>query len=41
MPPEAAFSLKILILAVVVTTASIGAIYWLSWRWYIKLNGCE
>ncbi|MDZ5782057.1 hypothetical protein [Marinococcus luteus] len=39
MPPEASFSLKILILAVVVTIAVIGAIEWLSRKWYIKRNG--
>ncbi|SDW11617.1 hypothetical protein SAMN05421781_0498 [Marinococcus luteus] len=41
MPSEAAFSLRILILAVVVTIAFIAAIYWLSRKWYIKRNGCE
>lgn len=38
MPPEAAFSLRILTLATVVTIALIGAIHWLSRRWYIKRN---
>lgn len=38
MPPEAAFSLRILILATVVTIALIGAIHWLSRRWYIRRN---
>ncbi|MDX6152807.1 hypothetical protein [Marinococcus sp. PL1-022] len=38
MPPEAAFSLRILILAVVVTIALIGTIHGLSRRWYIKRN---
>lgn len=41
MPPEAAFSLRILVLAAVVTIISIGAIYWLSRKWYIRRNGCE
>lgn len=41
MPPEASFSLRILIMAVMVTIAAIGAIYWLSRKWYIKRNGCE